>query len=234
MERKPESQGICARQNNLHALGGIDVGQEGRGVDEVPHQRDLVQKHITEPQGAELLHIPVQVRNRILLCGLYIGRFCRLLGRHVQHSLAEQGCLPSPPEAEEKADTVAPGAVQIGVQLAVAVPFLPAPNILGQSQQGRAGHNVGLECWHLSHHPSTSPEIAVLSSISQLGLQVERNSPDNCLSVWLRLIHLCYKENVRPLPFRWDRGAADHSRLSRRKFSPGVRPWSNGSDEQRQ
>lgn len=203
-ERKPESQGIRAGQDDLHALGSVNIGQEGGGVDEVPHQRDLVQKHITEPQGAEPLHIPVQVRNRILLCGLDIGCFCRLLGRHVQHSLAEQCCFPSPPEAEEKADTVAPGAVQIGVQLAVAVPLLPASDILGQGQQGGAGHNVGLEFWHLPHHPSGSPEIAVLSSIPQPGLQVERNSPDNCLSVWLGLMHLCYKEDVRPLYLRWN------------------------------
>ena len=157
-----------------------------------------------EPQGTKLLHVPVQVRNRVLFCGLDIGRFCRILGSHVQHSLAEQCCFPSPPEAEEKADTVAPGAVQIGAQLAAAVPFLPAPDILGQSQQGRAGHNVGLECWHLPHHPSASPEIAVLSSISQPGLQVERNSPERCLSVRSCLKHLCYKEDVRPLQLRWN------------------------------
>lgn len=75
----------------------------------------------------------------------------------------------------------------------------PASASLGHSRTGtagRAGHNVGLECRHLPHHPSASPEIAVLSSISQPGLQVERNSPDNCLSAWLGLMHLCYKRVI--------------------------------------
>ena len=45
---QPESEGVRSGQHDLHPHGGKDIGEKGGGVDEVLHQRDLINEHILE------------------------------------------------------------------------------------------------------------------------------------------------------------------------------------------
>ena len=115
-------------------MGGVDIGQQSGGVDELPHQCDLVQQYIAEAQGMELHHVPVQVCYGVLHRDLDVGSPGSVLRRHIQHGLPEQGGLSRATQAEEQAYTVVCWAIEVVGQSLVAVPFLPAPNILGQRQ----------------------------------------------------------------------------------------------------
>ncbi len=145
MEREPKAQGIRAGQDDLHALGGIDVGQQGGRVDKVPDQRHLVQQDIAEAQGAEPLHVPVQLRHGVRRRGLDVSGPGRVLRCHIQHRLTQQGGFARPPQAVQQTYPVARRAVKVICQLGKAVPPPPPPDIFRQGKQGRAGHDTGME-----------------------------------------------------------------------------------------
>ena len=115
MEREPEAEGVRTGQDDLHSLGGIDVGEKGGGINEFWDQCHLIQQHIPEAGGPEAFHIPVQSGHGIQHRGLDISGFRRVLRGHVQHCLPKHGGLSSAAEAEEQAHPVILAGMEIGV-----------------------------------------------------------------------------------------------------------------------
>ena len=59
--------------------------------------------------------------------------------------LFRSGGFARPPQAVQQTYPVARRAVEVVCQLGEAVPPPPAPDVLRQGKQGRAGHDTGME-----------------------------------------------------------------------------------------
>ena len=67
---KPESKRIRAGKDDFHAHSRKDVGQYGRRVDEVLHERDFVDEHIAEPCVVKDFEIGLECGHGVALRGL--------------------------------------------------------------------------------------------------------------------------------------------------------------------
>ena len=54
---KPETQGIGSRKDDLHPHRRVDIGKNRRAVDEILHQRHLVDEDIAEPTPIKAIKI---------------------------------------------------------------------------------------------------------------------------------------------------------------------------------
>ena len=142
---QPEAQRVGTGQDNLHPHGGKDIGEDGGGIDEVAHQRNLINEYVLESRVKQLFQIPVHHRHIVCPAGFEIGGPRKSLAGHPSDGLPEHGGFSRPAQAEDQADPVAPRAVQVILQLRKAVPPLPALYPLEHGGQPSAGNDTGFK-----------------------------------------------------------------------------------------
>jgi len=140
---KEKAQRVRAGEHDFHAAGRKHVRKQRCALDEILHQRHLVEEHIAKALRFQCLEVAVHVCQRIF-CGdlneRCLGKFCVV---HLRKNLADHGGFPRPAQAVENEHLVlrltADKVVQLPETLAPAI----AANRRREGTQRLAGTDIG-------------------------------------------------------------------------------------------
>ena len=140
---KEEAQRVRAGEHDLHAAGRKHVRKQRCALDEILHQRHLVEEHIAKALRFQCLEVAVHVCQRIF-CGdlneRCLGKFCVV---HLRKNLADHGGFPRPAQAVENEYLVLRLAVDKVVQLPEALAPAIATNRCRKGTQRLASADIG-------------------------------------------------------------------------------------------
>ena len=140
---KEKAQRVRAGEHNLHAAGRKHVRKQRCALDEILHQRHLVEEHIAKALRFQCLEVAVHVCQCVFCCDLNercLGKLCVV---HLRENLADHGGFPRPAQAVEDEHLVLRLTVDKVVQLQEALAPAIAANRRRKGTQRLAGADIG-------------------------------------------------------------------------------------------
>ena len=118
---KEKAQRVRAGEHDLHTAGRKHVRKQRCALDEILHQRHLVEEHIAKALRFQCLEVAVHVCQCVFCSDLNercLGKLCVV---HLRKNLADHGGFPRPAQAVENEHLVLRLAVDKVVQLPEAL-----------------------------------------------------------------------------------------------------------------
>ena len=140
---KEKAQRVRAGEHDLHAAGRKHVRKQCRALDEILHQRHLIEEHIAKALRFQCLEVAVHVCQCVFCGNLDERRFRQLCVAHLRENLADHGGFPRPAQAVENEHLVLRLAVDKVVQLPEALAPAIAANRCRKGTQRLAGADIG-------------------------------------------------------------------------------------------
>ena len=140
---KEKAQRVRAGEHDFHAAGCEHVRKQRRALDEILHQRHLVEEHIAKALRFQCLEVAVHVC-QCVFCG-DLNERCpgKLCVAHLRENLADHGGFPRPAQAVEDEYLVLRRTVGKIVQLPEALAPAIAANSRREGTQRLAGTDIG-------------------------------------------------------------------------------------------
>ena len=140
---KKEAQRVRAGEHDFHAAGCKHVRKQRCALDEILHQRHLVEEHIAKTLRFQCLEVAVHVCQRVFCGDLNERCLGKLRVAHLCENLADHGGFPCPAQAVENKHLVLRLAVDKVVQLPEALAPAIAANRRRKGTQRLAGADIG-------------------------------------------------------------------------------------------
>ena len=140
---KEKAQRVRAGEHDFHAAGRKHVRKQRCALDEILHQRHLVEKHIAKALRFQLLEVAVHVCQRVFCGDLNERCLGKLRVAHLRENLADHGGFPRPAQAVENEHLVLRLAVDKVVQLPEALAPAIATDRCRKGTQRLAGADIG-------------------------------------------------------------------------------------------
>ena len=140
---KEEAQRVRAGEHDFHAAGRKHVRKQRCALDEILHQRHLVEEHIAKALRFQCLEVAVHVCQRVFCGDLNERSFRQFCVAHLRENLADHGGFPRPAQAVEDEHLVLRLAADKVVQLPEALAPAIAANRCRKGTQRLAGADIG-------------------------------------------------------------------------------------------
>ena len=140
---KEKAQRVRAGEHDLHAAGREHIRKQRCALDEILHQRHLVEEHIAKALRFQCLEVAVHVCQCVFCSDLNercLGKLCVV---HLRKNLADHGGFPRPAQAVENEHLVLRLAADKVVQLPEALAPAIAANRRRKGTQRFAGADIG-------------------------------------------------------------------------------------------
>ena len=143
---KEEAQRVRAGEHDLHTAGRKHIRKQRRALDEILHQRHLIEEHIAKALCFQRLEVAVHVCQRVFCGDLNERRFRQFCVAHLRENLADHSGFPRPAQAVENEHLVLRLTVDKVVQLPEALAPAIAANRCRKGTQRLAGADIGGKC----------------------------------------------------------------------------------------
>ena len=140
---KEKAQRVRAGEHDLHAAGCEHIRKQRCALDEILHQRHLVEEHIAKALHFQCLEVAVHVCQCVFCGDLNERCLGKLRVAHLRKNLADHGGLSRPAQAVEDEHLVLRLAVDKVVQLPEALAPAIAANRRREGTQCLAGADIG-------------------------------------------------------------------------------------------
>ena len=140
---KEKTQRVRAGEHDLHTAGRKHVRKQRCALDEILHQRHLVEEHIAKALRFQCLEVAVHVCQRVFCGDLNERCLGKLCVAHIRENLADHSGFPRPAQAVEDEHLVLRLAADKVVQLPEALAPAIAANRRREGTQRPAGADIG-------------------------------------------------------------------------------------------
>ena len=140
---KEKAQRVRAGEHDLHTAGRKHVRKQRCALDEILHQRHLVEEHIAKALRFQQLEVTVYVCQRVFCGDLNERCLGKLRVVHLRKNLADHGGFPRPAQAVENEHLVLRLTADKVVQLLEALAPAIAANRRRKGTQRFAGADIG-------------------------------------------------------------------------------------------
>ena len=140
---KEKAQRVRTGEHDLHTAGRKHVRKQRCALDEILHQRHLIEEHIAKALRFQCLEVAVHVCQCVFCSDLNERCLGKLRVAHLRKNLADHGGLSRPAQAVEDEHLVLRLAVDKVVQLPEALAPAIAANRRREGTQCLAGADIG-------------------------------------------------------------------------------------------
>jgi len=143
---KEEAQRVLAGEHDFHAAGRKHIRKQRCALDEILHQRHLVEEHIAKALRFQCLEVAVHICQCVFCSDLNERCLGKLCAAHLRKNLADHGGFSCPAQAVEDKHLVLLPAINVVVQLSEALALAIGPNRRCKGAQRLASADIGRKC----------------------------------------------------------------------------------------
>ena len=140
---KEKAQRVFAGEHDFHAAGRKHIRKQRCALDEILHQRHLVEEHIAKALRFQCLEVAVHICQCVFCSDLNERCLGKLCAAHLRKNLADHGGFSCPAQAVEDKHLVLLPAINVVVQLSEALALAIAANRCRKGTQRFAGADIG-------------------------------------------------------------------------------------------